>query len=151
MINFENHCKIIDKMIDKINVRVYATIIKDRKVLALFEEYAGEQLLKFPGGGLEFGESVIECLNREFDEELNLKIKNTAHFYTQEDFLVSRFRDNEQLLTIYYTAEIVDESDLLIRDPCIEKAEWISLDAEENPFTLPVDKIVFELLRKKFL
>lgn len=138
-------------MIDKFNVRVYVTIVKDQKVFALFEEYAGEQLLKFPGGGLEFGESVIECIQREFDEELNLKIKNITHFYTQEDFLVSRFRDSEQLLTIYYLADIVDETELLIRDVCIEKAEWVSLETEENPFPLPVDKIVFEKLKEKFL
>ncbi|MBF8456288.1 NUDIX hydrolase [Kaistella sp. G5-32] len=138
-------------MIDKINVRVYATVLKDKKILSLHEEYVGDHLLKFPGGGLEFGESIVECLHREFEEELNLKIKNLQHFYTQEDFLVSKFRDNEQLLTIYYLAEIVDEEDLIIRDSCIEKIEWISLDTEENPFPLPVDKIVFDLLKKKFL
>ena len=138
-------------MIDKINVRVYATIVKKGKVLALHEEYAGSQLLKFPGGGLEFGESTLECLHREFEEELNLKIQNLAHLYTQEDFLVSKFRDNEQLLTIYYTGEIVSEEDLIVRDTCIEKIEWISLNTEENPFPLPVDKIVFDLLKKKFL
>lgn len=137
-------------MITSFNVRVYVTIVKDQKVFALFEEYAGEQLLKFPGGGLEFGESVIECVQRELEEELNLKIRNIEHFYTQEDFLVSKFRDSEQLLTIYYLADIVDESDLLIRDVCIEKAEWISL-LEENPFPLPVDKIVFKKLQEKFL
>ena len=138
-------------MIDKIHVRVYATIIKDKKILALHEEYAGDHLLKFPGGGLEFGESTIQCLHREFEEELNLKIKNLQHLYTQEDFLVSKFRENEQLLTIYYIAEIVDENDLIIRDSCIEKIEWISLETEENPFPLPIDKIVFDLLKNTFL
>ncbi len=138
-------------MIDKINVRVYAAVLKNRCVLALQEEYAGQQLLKFPGGGLEFGEGILDCLHREFEEELNLKIENLRHFYTQEEFLVSRFRPNEQLLTIYYIAEIVDVDDLIIRDACIEKIEWVSLDSEENPFPLPVDMIVFDLLKQKFL
>ena len=138
-------------MINKINVRVYATVVKDRKVLVLHEEYAGSQLMKFPGGGLEFGESVLECLHREFEEELNVKINIIEHLYTQEGFLVSRFREDEQLLTLYYRAEIIDENDLLIRDSCIEKVEWISLDIEENPFPLPVDKIVFDLLKTKNL
>lgn len=138
-------------MIDKINVRVYAAAVKDKKVLVLFEEYAGEYLMKLPGGGLEFGEGVLDCLRREFDEELNVKINVIEHLYTQEDFLVSRFRANEQLLTLYYIVEIVDETEFLIMDPCIEKAEWISLETEENPFTLPVDQIVFEVLKKKFL
>ncbi|SFI64900.1 ADP-ribose pyrophosphatase YjhB, NUDIX family [Kaistella treverensis] len=137
-------------MIDKINVRVYVALLKDKKVLGLHEEYVGQQLLKFPGGGLEFGESVLECLQRELEEELNIKAKNITHLYTQENFIVSKFRDNEQLLSIYYEAEIADEKELLIMDPCIEKLEWISL-SEENPFLLPVDKVVFELLKKKYL
>lgn len=138
-------------MIDKINVRVYATIVKDKKVLVLHEEYVGEQLMKFPGGGLEFGESVLECVQRELDEELNIKVKNIEHLYTQEDFLVSKFRNSEQLLTIYYLAEMIDENELLILDPCIDKIEWVSLETEENPFPLPIDKIVFDVLKKKFL
>ena len=138
-------------MVDKMNVRVYAAAIKDNQVLVLHEEYAGIQLMKFPGGGLEYGEGTLECLVREFDEELNVQIKVISHFYTQEDFLVSRFRDNEQLLTIYYLAEIVDENEMIIRDPCIEKAEWISLDRLDNPFPLPVDQIVFDLLKKRML
>lgn len=138
-------------MIDKINVRVYATIVKDNKVLVLHEEYVGEQLMKFPGGGLEFGESVLECVQRELDEELNIKVKNIEHLYTQEDFLVSKFRNSEQLLTIYYLAEMIDENELLILDPCIDKIEWVSLETEENPFPLPIDKIVFDVLKKKFL
>ena len=138
-------------MIDKINVRVYACAVKDQKVLTLFEEYAGEHLIKFPGGGLEFGEGLIDCLHREFDEELNVKIEVLEHLYTQEDFLVSRFRENEQLLTIYYKVKILNENDFLILDPCIEKTEWIDLNTTENPFVLPIDRIVFEKLKEKRL
>ena len=138
-------------MIDKLNIRVYATAVKDRKVLVLHEEYAGEQLMKLPGGGLEFGEGVLDCLHREFEEELNVKINILGHLYTQEDFVVSRFRDNEQLLTVYYLVEIIDENDFLIMDPCIEKTEWIPINTDENPFILPVDKIAFEKLKERLL
>ena len=138
-------------MIDKLNIRVYATAIKDEKVLVLHEEYAGEQLMKLPGGGLEFGEGLLDCLHREFEEELNVKINILGHLYTQEDFVVSRFRDNEQLLTVYYLVEIIDENDFLIMDPCIEKTEWIPINTDENPFILPVDKIAFEKLKECIL
>ena len=138
-------------MIDKLNRRVYATAIKDEKVLVLHEEYAGEQLMKLPGGGLEFGEGLLDCLHREFEEELNVKINILGHLYTQEDFVVSRFRDNEQLLTVYYLVEIIDENDFLIMDSCIEKTEWIPINTDENPFILPVDKIAFEKLKERIL
>ena len=138
-------------MIDKFNIRVYAAAVKDKKVLVLHEEYAGEQLMKLPGGGLEFGEGLHDCLHREFEEELNVKINVLGHLYTQEEFLISRFRNNEQLLTVYYLVEIIDENEFLIMDPCIEKTEWIPIDTDENPFPLPIDKIVFEKLKEKFL
>ncbi len=136
-------------MINNINVRVYGLVEKNRKILALHEEYVGEHLLKFPGGGLEYGEGVIDCLKREFEEELNVKIKIREHLYTQEDFLVSRFKENEQLLTIYYLVDFENETDFLIVDPMIEQAEWVSIDQAENPFPLPIDKIVFDLVKEK--
>ena len=136
-------------MIDKINIRVYAIYLNEKnELMALDEGYAGEKLIKLPGGGLEFGEGTIECLHREFEEELNLKIEVLEHFYTQEDFLVSRFRENEQLLTIYYTVNILNLEELKIIDESIEKVKWISLH-EENPLPLPIDKIVFEKLKEK--
>ena len=138
-------------MIDKINIRVYAIYLnKKNELMALDEGYAGEKLIKLPGGGLEFGEGTIECLHREFAEELNLKIEVLEHFYTQEDFLVSRFRENEQLLTIYYTVNILNLEELKIIDESIEKVKWISLH-EENPLELPIDKIVFQKLKDKLL
>lgn len=138
-------------MIDKINIRVYAAALKDGKVLVLHEEYAGEQLMKLPGGGLEFGEGVLDCLHREFEEELNAQIRIVEHLYTQEEFLVSRFRENEQLLTIYYIVEILDETEFIILDPCIEKTDWIPINTAENPFQLPIDRMAFEKLKEKFL
>ena len=138
-------------MIDKINIRVYAIYLNEKnELMALDERYAGEKLIKLPGGGLEFGEGTIECLHREFAEELNLKIEVLEHFYTQEDFLVSRFRENEQLLTIYYTVNILNLEDLNILDDSIENVKWISLH-EENPLPLPIDKIVFQKLKEKLL
>ena len=87
-------------------------------------------------------------MHREFAEELNLKIEIVEHFYTQEDFLISKFRKNEQLLTIYYQVNILNFDELEILDESIEKVKWISLH-EENPLPLPIDKIVFEKLKEK--
>ena len=36
--------------IDRFNIRVYALCIEDQKILTLFESYAGEKLIKLPGG-----------------------------------------------------------------------------------------------------
>lgn len=138
-------------MVDKINIRVYAICLNEKnELMALDEGYAGEKLIKLPGGGLEFGEGTLDCLHREFAEELNLKINVVDHFYTQEDFLVSRFRENEQLLTIYYRIDITNLHELEILDSSIENVKWISLH-EEDPLQLPIDKIVFQKLKENLL
>lgn len=132
------------------NVRVYGCAVKDSKLLVLEEMYNGEKLVKLPGGGLEFGEGTLECLSREFAEELSLRIRIVEHFYTQEDFVVSRFRESEQLLTVYYLVEILNESELKILENSIQNVRWIELQESAEPLPLPVDALVYKRLCARF-
>ena len=50
------------------NVRVYALLEHNGKVLVMHEPFQGKLIYKFPGGGLEFGEGTKDCLVREFKE-----------------------------------------------------------------------------------
>lgn len=133
--------------IKQINVRVYALLIKDEKLMFLKEMYAGKQLLKLPGGGLELGEGTHETLEREFMEELNLKVEVKEHFYTQDFFFRSELTPDRQLLTIYYKVECQDYSDMKIQDHSIEEIVWMSLGSLKiEHIPLPVDKIVVSKL-----
>lgn len=129
--------------IDRFNIRVYALIIHQDAILILKEPYAGEILYKFPGGGLEFGESIIDGLKRELKEELNLDLTEASHFYTQEEFLVSKFRANEQLLSIYYKAKVDNIENLVRLDQSIQELMWIPLNKlSTQHVNLPIDQIV---------
>ena len=99
---------------------------------------------------LEYGEGTTDCLKREFKEELNLNITVGDAFYIQENFVPSLAKDGKQLVTLYFFATILNLQHLKIHDPNIQEIKWISLN-EENPFTLPVDQIVFNKLRSKIL
>lgn len=130
------------------NIRVYALCIINNEILTLKEPFAGNMVVKLPGGGLEFGEGTADCLKREFKEELNLEITVGDAFYIQEDFVQSLAKDGKQLLTLYFFATIIDLHNLEIIDKNIQEVNWIPLTAN-NPFTLPVDKIVFNKLQSK--
>ena len=130
------------------NIRVYALCIINNEILTLKEPFAGNMVVKLPGGGLEFGEGTADCLKREFKEELNLEITVGDAFYIQEDFVQSLAKDGKQLLTLYFFATIIDSHNLEIIDKNIQEVNWIPLTAN-NPFTLPVDKIVFNKLQSK--
>lgn len=125
------------------NIRVYAFCVHDGKLLTLHENYAGTPLLKLPGGGLEFGEGTLDCLHREFMEELNLTIEVLDHVYTQEQMVPSLIKDGKQLLTIYYEARILDPSGLKVNeDTPINHVEWKDL-SQEVPLGLPSDQWAF--------
>mgnify|MGYP006382300525 FL=1 len=130
------------------NIRVYALCIVNNEILTLKEPFAGNMVVKLPGGGFEFGEGTADCLKREFKEELNLEITVDDAFYIQEDFVPSLAKDGKQLLTLYFFATIIDLYNLEIIDKNIQEVNWIPLTAN-NPFTLPVDKIVFNKLQSK--
>lgn len=131
------------------NIRVYALCIVNNQLLTLKEPFAGNMLVKLPGGGLEFGEGTADCLKREFKEELNLEITVGDAFYIQEDFVPSLAKDGKQLLMLYFFATITNLNNLEIIDKNIQEVRWIPL-AANNPFTLPVDRIVFNKLQSKF-
>ena len=74
------------------NVRVYGILINEAKQVLVSDEYIrGAYITKFPGGGLEFGEGTRDCLQREFMEEMNLKVAVGNHLYTTDHFQLSAF------------------------------------------------------------
>lgn len=136
--------------IKNLNVRVYGLLVKDNSLMFLNEMYAGKQLLKLPGGGLELGEGTLDTLKREFKEELNLEVTIQEHFYTQDFFLKSKLTPDSQLLTVYYKVDCNNFSNLQIIEKSIHEVVWISLDKINiDTITLPVDKIVLKKLLKK--
>ena len=67
-----------------LTIRVYGVLIVDDQVLLSDEYHKGMEITKFPGGGLQHGEGTLDCLKREFREELNTDIRVRKHLYTTD-------------------------------------------------------------------
>ncbi len=150
------------------NVRVYGILIDDQKRLLVSDEYIrSKYYTKFPGGGLEFGEGTRDCLKREFIEEMNLRIEVLNHLYTTDFYQESAFRPGDQIISIYYLVKALepilvrlsdipfdfDEAHLLLYKEMgeIETFRFIELaNLSEESVTLPIDKVVVQLIRKKY-
>ena len=133
------------------NVRVYALLEHDAKLLMINEPFQNQLILKFPGGGLEFGEGTKDCLVREFKEELNLVVEVEEHFYTQDFFQANAFNPSEQILLIYYKVKTSAKalSALQVLDDDIVNLIWKPIDElNADEMTLAADKVVVELYKK---
>jgi len=143
--------------INRFNVRVYFLLIDKEKGLLVSDEIIrGKHYTKFPGGGLEFGESTLEGAMRESIEELGQAIEVTGHFYTTDIFVQSRFTPSDQVLAIYYKAKLKEEQRFKSSEKRFdfkqlvdneESFRWIPLrDLNADDFSFPSDKIAVKML-----
>ena len=140
----------MNKEIKSFNLRVYALIIEQEYILVSRELIMGKYLYKFPGGGLEYGEGLIEGLQRESMEEMNQNLKDIEHFYTTDFYQQSQFDSKDQLIAIYYKAKLTSKIYNKLKVP-IKKFpvfEWKKIiDFSEEDLHFPTDKFVFNLLK----
>ena len=142
------------------NIRVYGLLINEKnEVLIAHEMVKGLFITKFPGGGLEFGEGLSECLIREFKEELDIDVQILLHFYTTDFFVESIFNTQSQVIAVYYTVK----TDIQLEQKYYSNLQRDLLEGEIHfnwiplnklalaEFTLPIDKHVVGLLKKNII
>ena len=111
----------------------------------------GEIIMKFPGGGVEHGEGILEALQREANEELMQGLKNINHFYTTDFFQKSSFNPKDQIISIYYTAQLTEKLKNHSSSPIKNRPifEWKKInDLENNHLHFPIDKHVLNKIKK---
>ena len=145
----------------RFNIRVYGFLIDNGKVLVTDEFRLGIMMTKFPGGGLKYGEGLIDCLKREFMEELHTEINIISHYYTTDFFQATTLLPFEsQLINIYYmvhanrpypfttTEKKYDFLEIVDGAQCFR---WMAIkDLSEDDFTFPIDKMMVRKLKQDF-
>jgi 8-oxo-dGTP pyrophosphatase MutT (NUDIX family) len=138
-------------------------MLNEQKQVLVTDEYIrGDYYTKFPGGGLEFGEGTLQCVVREFQEELGLDVEVIEHIYTTDFFQLSAFDDGKQIISIYYLVRPLSELTFHVSDkpfdfaiPAdktdVESARWINWEEfSAEAVTLPIDKVVADLVKLRY-
>lgn len=136
------------------NVRVYGILINDREEVLISDEKVDTVgFTKFPGGGLEYGEGLLDALKREFEEECGIAVEVVRHLYTTDFYEKSSFNES-QIISIYYQVETADHIDLdeinkvatldYLSNPSSNKTQKFRLvpvrEMEEDMLTFKTDK-----------
>jgi len=130
----------------RFNIRVYALIFNDKNEILLSEEiHRDKYMLKFPGGGMEWGESPLECLKRELFEELNLDLVRHELFYLTDFFQVSYFNPNDQVVAIYFQCEVNGKPVSNEANVSFVWKDLANLSPEE--ITFPIDRHVLSRIK----
>jgi len=142
------------------NVRVYGLLInQNNEVLVSDEEEYGFRFSKFPGGGLELGEGLIDGLKREFMEECDAEIEVLSHFYTTDFFEKSSFNDS-QVISVYYIVKEKAPLQLAFKNviydfdgegEILQAFRWVKIeDLNIEDITFKTDKTVGQLLKNQY-
>lgn len=141
------------------NIRVYGIVMNEQHEVLLTDEFRlGMRMTKFPGGGLNFGEGTLDCLRREFREEMGQEIEILSHFYTTDYFQQTRLlKVPQQLISIYYfvrplnpvTIEVASKPFDFENTDGAQCFRWVKLDEiTEDDLTFPIDQKVIRLLKE---
>ena len=121
-------------------VGVGVIVIKDGKVLlGKRKNVHGAGSWQFPGGHLEFNESLEDCTRREVFEEVGLKIKNIHQGSFTNDVFTN---EKKHYITLFALSEF-DSGELVNKEP--EKAEswgWYEWDNLPRPLFSPIENLI---------
>lgn len=143
------------------NVRVYGILVDPQnRVLVSDERTQSVSFTKFPGGGLEYGEGLLDALKREFMEECNLEIEVLEHLYTTDFYEKSSF-NNSQIISIYYLVKALGPLQLTLKERALDFDGDGSVDKEEvfrlvdchilsdEHLTFKTDQMAWQTYRKR--
>ncbi len=140
--------EIINQYGNQLRVRVCGICVQDGKILLINHSGMNEsgEFWSPPGGGLQFGETIEDCLKREFLEETNTII-SVGNFLKINEFV----KPPLHAIELFYEVKIVSGEIQIGFDPEMEEqiikdVKWLSfeevLNKEEGRFA----KILVEIL-----
>lgn len=136
----------VDKQRPRVGVGV-AVIKKGMVLLGRRKGAHGAGDWSFPGGHLEFGESIEECASRELVEETGLKALSLCPGPWVNDVI----EEDKHYITLFvFVNEFEGELQLLEPHKC-EGWQWFELNALPSPLFPPIVSLIKKIGIEEFM
>lgn len=121
-------------------IGVAVLVVKNNKVLLGKRKTAhGAGTWAFPGGHLEFNETIEDCARREVFEETGIHITNLRYAaYTNDIF----DREEKHYVTLFVTAEHQSGMPVVKEPQKCEKWAWFEWPPQATPLFLPIHNLL---------
>lgn len=118
-----------------------STIIckNDQVLLGLRTAGHGAGCWQFPGGLLEFGESIEACARREAFEETGLRLGAVRNGPYTNDIFVAEQR---HYITIFMIADYIGGTPIVYEADKCARWEWCAWSALPRPLFLPIANLI---------
>lgn len=108
----------------------------------------GSHVWELPGGKVEFGESLKDCLVRETKEELQISIEVGKIVGTYQFIKVN---DGKYVISVVFEAKLLEETEKITLDPehtKLSEFKWISKEDFLNSNSNVSDPSFIEMLKE---
>lgn len=109
---------------EEIRIRVAVVIIEEGKILLARHHKGGRKYWLLPGGGVNYGETLVECAKREIREEANLEVEIEDLLFINESIPPDYHR---HVLNLYFRGRITGGSLQIGPEPILDAIEFVDL------------------------
>lgn len=121
------------KGVDYIGVGIGAVVVgKDGKILLAKRGSKARNehgKWEFPGGGIEFGDTMAETIKRELKEELDIEVELLQHLPPIDHILPS---ENQHWVTSMFIAKIINGTPKIMEPEKCDEIGWFSIEELEQ-------------------
>jgi 8-oxo-dGTP diphosphatase len=111
----------IDDALYRVAVRVL--IVSDDKMLAV-NEVDGGDWWAIPGGGVDYGESLKDCLLREIGEEIGVQSSSVSSNFQIVHHTIGKVVNGVPRMNVFFKVSVPENE--IIKTDDVEKWEWFT-------------------------
>lgn len=106
-------------------VAVRALVVSDNKILAV-KEVDGGDWWAIPGGGVDYGESLKDCLLREVKEEIGVLSDSVASDFEIIHYNIGKVVNGVPRMNVFFKVSVPE--DKIIKTDHVETWGWFTQD-----------------------